>query len=339
VRMALGTVAIVITVSLFLCDAVAEGTAHCAGSVTLTTPSGTVTENADGVYNRDSDCRWLISNAEWPSGSSITITFSAFKLESSYDFLRIYDGADDSAPQLKKLHGYGIPDSVTATSGQMYLKFTSDGSQQKEGFTATYLVAGIPTPPPTTPPPTLTPTSPSPTPPTPAPTPSPYTMLTTGDDDDIPDSTGENCQTKGLFDISTEDDCKQAITAIYTAIDTSASRNALHYLRVSEVYQNSRPRGCYCGRLFAWTCYFNTHRGNGGGVDANTAPVILCRGALETGEPSVEPTATPSLIPTTPFPTVTPSSEFPTLVPTEDQHSPSSNSQQSIASHWLREKP
>lgn len=59
-----------------------------------------------------------------------------------YDHLEIRDGADDKAPVLAMLCGYNIPPPVKSTSNQIYIKFFSDDSVMKRGFSLKYL-AGI----------------------------------------------------------------------------------------------------------------------------------------------------------------------------------------------------
>jgi len=59
-------------------------------------------------------------------------------LESSYDYVRVYDGHSAFAPLIATLHGSSVPAPVTAKSGTMFVKFTSDGSVARGGFTADY---------------------------------------------------------------------------------------------------------------------------------------------------------------------------------------------------------
>ncbi|MGB0427290.1 MAG: PKD domain-containing protein [Flavobacteriales bacterium] len=59
---------------------------------------------------------------------------NSFHTENSYDRLRIYDGTSDTDPLLLMLTGSTSQQTVTATSGSMFLKFTSDGSVTAPGF-------------------------------------------------------------------------------------------------------------------------------------------------------------------------------------------------------------
>ncbi|MBI1222156.1 MAG: DUF5011 domain-containing protein [Bacteroidetes bacterium] len=74
-----------------------------------------------------------------PCGAnSVTLTFSAFDLETSWDYLKVYDGSDATAPLLGSFTGNTLPNSLTASSGRMYLLFTSDGNTNRPGFAASW---------------------------------------------------------------------------------------------------------------------------------------------------------------------------------------------------------
>jgi len=69
----------------------------------------------------------------------ITLRFMNFNTESNYDYLSLYDGIDQSAPLLAILSG-SAPLGLSYASSQpyLYVKFTSDSSNQYNGFNATY---------------------------------------------------------------------------------------------------------------------------------------------------------------------------------------------------------
>ncbi len=94
-----------------------------------------------GNYANSQSCGFLIDPG---CADSIQLTFRSFSLESFYDYLRIYDGPNTSAPLLLSRTGFGVPPDVTAYSGQMYVLFTSDGSVTYSGFDAIWQ-AYIPT--------------------------------------------------------------------------------------------------------------------------------------------------------------------------------------------------
>lgn len=71
----------------------------------------------------------------------LQLNFSQMDLETSYDYLYIYDGANTSAPLLATLNGTTIPSAITAenASGQLTIRWTTDGSNLGTwgGFLAT----------------------------------------------------------------------------------------------------------------------------------------------------------------------------------------------------------
>jgi hypothetical protein len=69
----------------------------------------------------------------------LQLNFSAFNLEASYDYLYVYDGPNTSSTLLATLNGTSLPTAITATnaSGQLTLRFTSDISGLRAGFSAT----------------------------------------------------------------------------------------------------------------------------------------------------------------------------------------------------------
>ena len=79
-------------------------------------------------------------------GEIVTVTFTAFALENNFDFLKIYDGNDATAPLLANLTGTTLPPSFTssANSGCLTFVFTSDGSIPAAGWIANVTCAPAP---------------------------------------------------------------------------------------------------------------------------------------------------------------------------------------------------
>lgn len=97
-----------------------------------------------GNYGDNENCNFLINPG---CAVSITLSFNSFQVEDYYDYLYVYDGTDASGTLLLSATGYSIPSSVTATSGAMYIVFTSDGSYTMSGFEA-YWTSTVPSVPP-----------------------------------------------------------------------------------------------------------------------------------------------------------------------------------------------
>ncbi|XP_022104903.1 fibrillin-2-like isoform X2 [Acanthaster planci] len=104
-----------------------------AGSGTLTSP------NYPGQYPADAECAWQISTDE---GNHVSLTFNSFELEEStdcrYDYLVIFDGADDTATVIGRYCGQQTPRTVTSTASKLHVKFVSDSSIERLGFHANF---------------------------------------------------------------------------------------------------------------------------------------------------------------------------------------------------------
>lgn len=110
-----------------------------SGSANVTTCTGTVYDpGGTNDYSNSTTSTYTIYPGT--TGMAVSLSFSSFYLESSYDYLRIYDGTTSSATLLKSLTGSTIPSTVTASignaSGALTLVFTSDGSSVYPGFVA-----------------------------------------------------------------------------------------------------------------------------------------------------------------------------------------------------------
>ena len=110
----------------------------CQGNTVLTAPTGQISDGSGSfLYNNNTSCTWLISPQ---SPGPIVLEFLSFKTEASYDYVYVYDGTDANAPNLATLDGHNLPASLTATSGNMFIRFTSDGGVVDEGWSARYSV-------------------------------------------------------------------------------------------------------------------------------------------------------------------------------------------------------
>lgn len=108
----------------------------CSGTTILTDCNGTITDGSStSNYANNMVCNWSIAP---PGATSITLTFTDFSTETNYDFVKIWDSADNSGPVLGNYSGTTVPAAVTATSGSMLVRFTSDVSVVAAGWTATY---------------------------------------------------------------------------------------------------------------------------------------------------------------------------------------------------------
>ncbi len=88
-----------------------------------------------GNYHNSEDYTFTISP---PSASSVTLSFLAFSLETTNDYLKVYNGTTTASPLLQTLTGSSMPSAITASSGSMTLHFHSNGSSTQAGYKAVY---------------------------------------------------------------------------------------------------------------------------------------------------------------------------------------------------------
>src|SRR6476661_2287436 len=114
---------------------------------TLSAASGTVYDSGGPSANYGDDVRQCQLIA--PTGAtSVTLSFSSFDLESGYDHLLVYNGANNSAPLIGKYSGTTSPGTLTASSGKMFLELRSDCATTRPGFAASWsatIPSGCPT--------------------------------------------------------------------------------------------------------------------------------------------------------------------------------------------------
>ena len=103
--------------------------------------NGVQITDTGGINNQYTDSesytRTIIPNLP---NKKITLTFSAFNLETDYDYLYVYDGNSTSAPDLSGggFTGTDIPGPFTSTAadGSLTVKFFSDGGVTEDGYVA-----------------------------------------------------------------------------------------------------------------------------------------------------------------------------------------------------------
>jgi len=88
------------------------------------------------LYPNGADCVYHI---DVPKGHRIELTFDYFQSEPCCDSLTIYDGNSTSASVLKKMAGsYDAGTTVVSSGNSLTLEFSSDVTNQYQGFTLTY---------------------------------------------------------------------------------------------------------------------------------------------------------------------------------------------------------
>ncbi|KAL7042588.1 hypothetical protein ACKWTF_001212 [Chironomus riparius] len=107
---------------------------------TINARNGTVSSPAFGLddYPNNQECMFKIQN---PAGGPLSLRFDDFKIHSS-DFVQIYDGSTTNGLRLHSGNGFSgmqVPKlTLTASSGEMLIKFTSDALHSNRGWSATF---------------------------------------------------------------------------------------------------------------------------------------------------------------------------------------------------------
>lgn len=88
-------------------------------------------------YYNNEDYTWTIAP---PGATSLDIDFTMFDVELNYDYLYVFDGNSDQAPQIagSPFTGTVGPGTFTTSSGAVTFRFYSDGATVTPGFEATY---------------------------------------------------------------------------------------------------------------------------------------------------------------------------------------------------------
>jgi len=111
--------------------------AKCSQNATHTLTESSGEFGCDG-YNANVAVTWSIT-----SFANIMLNFRNFNTEPTYDYVTVYDGDSASAAVLATLSGQlsDDPPRITSTGHSLFVKFVSDSSINRCGFTAQYVTA------------------------------------------------------------------------------------------------------------------------------------------------------------------------------------------------------
>jgi hypothetical protein len=84
-------------------------------------------------YIPNTDCTWVITGQ-----GKINVTFDTFHLEEdshcAYDYIELRDGDSVSSKLLKSFCGDTLPETFQTSTNKLFVRFKSDATVQKEGF-------------------------------------------------------------------------------------------------------------------------------------------------------------------------------------------------------------
>ncbi|XP_075714976.1 bone morphogenetic protein 1 [Rhinoderma darwinii] len=112
--------------------------AECGGDV-IKDEGHIQSPNYPDDYRPNKDCKWKLRVAE---GYNIGIVFQSFEIERhdscAYDFLEIRDGDSETSPLIGRYCGYDKPEDFKSSGNKLFIRFVSDGSINKAGFSLHY---------------------------------------------------------------------------------------------------------------------------------------------------------------------------------------------------------
>ena len=68
----------------------------------------------------------------------VELVFVDLNTEVSHDYVAVYDGDSTAAPLIGRFSGSSLPAPITSSSTKLFVRFTTDGSGQNQGFTILY---------------------------------------------------------------------------------------------------------------------------------------------------------------------------------------------------------
>ncbi|XP_031835041.1 tolloid-like protein 1 tolkin [Nomia melanderi] len=114
--------------------------AVCGGEVELDGTGHLESPNYPEEYQSSKECIWKLSV---PENFQVALKFQSFEIENHdncvYDYVEVRDGHNPDSPLIGVYCGYKIPPDIKSTGNKLLVKFVSDVSVQKAGFSATVM--------------------------------------------------------------------------------------------------------------------------------------------------------------------------------------------------------
>lgn len=107
---------------------------------TIIARNGTLYSPAYGLINypNNQECLYKIRN---PNNGPLSLNFNSFDVDKS-DYVQVYDGSTTSGLRLHSSDGFTASSkpkiTLTASSGEMLVRFTSDALHNNKGWSATF---------------------------------------------------------------------------------------------------------------------------------------------------------------------------------------------------------
>ncbi|XP_030376137.1 dorsal-ventral patterning protein tolloid [Scaptodrosophila lebanonensis] len=119
----------------------AEFDVVCGGELSVDDTEGRLeSPNYPLDYLPNKECVWKITV---PKGYQVALKFQSFEVENHdscvYDYVEVRDGPEQDAALIGVFCGYKPPPNMKSSGNSMYVKFVSDTSVQKAGFSAIFM--------------------------------------------------------------------------------------------------------------------------------------------------------------------------------------------------------
>jgi|GEM_PF-1607957 len=104
----------------------------------VTTCSGNFYDSGSNTGNYSPNESGTMTFTPSSANSIMQVVFNAFSVENGFESFKVYDGPTNSSPLIGQFTNTNQPDTITATSlnGSLTFEFTSDGSVQQFGWSA-----------------------------------------------------------------------------------------------------------------------------------------------------------------------------------------------------------
>ncbi|XP_065201859.1 protein tolkin-like isoform X3 [Planococcus citri] len=113
----------------------------CGGDIFIDEESGRLeSPNYPDDYQPNKECVWRITA---PENYQAALKFQSFEIENhdncAYDYVDIRNGHSPDSHLIGRYCGYKLPPDIQSTGNKLYVRFVSDSTVQKGGFSATYM--------------------------------------------------------------------------------------------------------------------------------------------------------------------------------------------------------
>ncbi|MEO8085539.1 MAG: gliding motility-associated C-terminal domain-containing protein [Bacteroidota bacterium] len=121
---------------LFAISHLADGQSISMHTATISTCGGSFFDSGTDTADYSANENYTLTICSDVPGMCVSMVFTTFELENNFDFMYLYNGPSATSPLLGTFTGTNLPGSISATSGCLTIKFVSDYTVNKSGWTA-----------------------------------------------------------------------------------------------------------------------------------------------------------------------------------------------------------